>query len=773
MPVTPTYPGVYIEEIPSGVRTIVGVATSIGAFVDYFPQGPMNEAVEIFSYADFERIFGGLDTNSEASYAIQQFFLNGGTTAYVVRTTSGTSANAAKSAAIVLQDGATNNILLVTAANPGQWGNQVRVDIDYGTTDPSTLFNLTVTEVSFASGTTTVVATETFRNLTLDSTETDYVVEVVNARSQLVTVQSLGTNGRAAQSGTTSSAFSALQLRLEWQPGTAFVLGQFIVDANGNLQEVTTAGTTGGGPAQPAWSTTLSSTTPDGTVVWTLVSLAVGVVPFWAAGHAFSVGDRIVDSNGNIELVTVAGTSSAGPLVWPMTVGTTLADGGVTWKLIPTGTGMLFPAWSAQEAFPVGAEIVDSNGNLQRVTTSGTSGGTPPGWSTTIGNPTPDGGTTWTLVSPTRLAFDLTDTISVTLNGNPAFSTPVQLLAAGPPAAITVGWLVATLQGQIRAVDPSLSNATVTVVGSASTEVFLQIKAGTMNPSDMLHLAGSLAADLGLTAAGATNVQQYALGSGTAAGAQALPGGVASPGSNGTWNPTTDAAGVAQGSIGDQLLKTGMYALLDVDLFNILCIPVTALLPDTDAAQVAANATSLCTSRRAFYILDPPQEDGDRDTVDGIMNWLDQNGSLRSRNAAVYFPRVDIADPLNNFRLRRRRPAARWPALCAHRCGARRLEGAGRHRGQSRRRSELDYKLDRRRERRAQSAGHQLPAQLPGLRHHLLGRAHARRRRSAGGRLEVHSRAAAGSVPGGEPLPRHRSGWCSSRTTNRCGRRSA
>lgn len=47
MPIAPTYPGVYIEEIPSGVRTITGVATFIGAFVDYFPSGPMNEAVQI------------------------------------------------------------------------------------------------------------------------------------------------------------------------------------------------------------------------------------------------------------------------------------------------------------------------------------------------------------------------------------------------------------------------------------------------------------------------------------------------------------------------------------------------------------------------------------------------------------------------------------------------------------------------------------------------------------------------------------------------------
>ena len=64
MPVTPTYPGVYIEEIPSGVHPITGVATSIAAFVDFFKRGPMNEAAEVFSFADFERVFGGLDTRS-------------------------------------------------------------------------------------------------------------------------------------------------------------------------------------------------------------------------------------------------------------------------------------------------------------------------------------------------------------------------------------------------------------------------------------------------------------------------------------------------------------------------------------------------------------------------------------------------------------------------------------------------------------------------------------------------------------------------------------
>jgi uncharacterized protein len=85
VPTTPTYPGVYIEEIPSGVRTITGVATSITAFVGRTRRGPDNEPVTINSFADFERTFGGLWELSTVSYAVRDFYLNGGSQAIVVR----------------------------------------------------------------------------------------------------------------------------------------------------------------------------------------------------------------------------------------------------------------------------------------------------------------------------------------------------------------------------------------------------------------------------------------------------------------------------------------------------------------------------------------------------------------------------------------------------------------------------------------------------------------------------------------------------------------
>ncbi|HKQ29817.1 MAG TPA: phage tail sheath C-terminal domain-containing protein [Burkholderiales bacterium] len=184
-----SYPGVYIQEIPSGVRTVTSVSTSIGAFVDFFPKGPMNEAVQIFGMGDFERIYGGLDDRSAASYAISQFFLNGGGEAFVVRVTNATTP--AVAAAVTVQDeGANEDILTFSASNEGEWGNTLRVDIDHDTADPTTLFNVTVTLYD-GDGTTAKarpLVAEKFLNLSVDSGQTRFVETVINDESALVRV---------------------------------------------------------------------------------------------------------------------------------------------------------------------------------------------------------------------------------------------------------------------------------------------------------------------------------------------------------------------------------------------------------------------------------------------------------------------------------------------------------------------------------------------------------------------------------------------------------
>ena len=70
MPATLTYPGVYPQEIPSGVRTIVGVATSITAFIGKAQRGPVDRPVTINGFGDFERTFGGLWKESSLGFAV-------------------------------------------------------------------------------------------------------------------------------------------------------------------------------------------------------------------------------------------------------------------------------------------------------------------------------------------------------------------------------------------------------------------------------------------------------------------------------------------------------------------------------------------------------------------------------------------------------------------------------------------------------------------------------------------------------------------------------
>jgi phage tail sheath protein FI len=178
---TYTYPGVYIQEIPSGVHTITGVSTSNTAFVDFFPRGPVDEAVEITSFGDFERIFGGLDARSESSYGIMQYYLNGGQTAFVVRVAPG----ALTASGWLEGSSPPQHSLLVSAASAGAWGNFIDIAVDHNI-DPqllaadATLFNLVAREFQQVGTTRIPVSVETYRNLSMNKLSPRYALTVVN-----------------------------------------------------------------------------------------------------------------------------------------------------------------------------------------------------------------------------------------------------------------------------------------------------------------------------------------------------------------------------------------------------------------------------------------------------------------------------------------------------------------------------------------------------------------------------------------------------------------
>jgi phage tail sheath protein FI len=212
-----TYPGVYVQEIPSGTHTIAGVATSITGFVGFLRRGPPNTPVQCLNFGDFQRVFGGLDSNSVTSFQVSQFFLNGGTEAWVSRlyaasappvqpTTALTGAPppskpAPPSAGPPTQT-AGSTVLTLESQNPGKWGGNVFVTVDY-MTNQLNAFNLTATlyapssNSNSSAGSYSVVQAQSVPGVTLDPTQPNSIVEVMqsgsNPNAQLLAVPDLPT----------------------------------------------------------------------------------------------------------------------------------------------------------------------------------------------------------------------------------------------------------------------------------------------------------------------------------------------------------------------------------------------------------------------------------------------------------------------------------------------------------------------------------------------------------------------------------------------------
>src|SRR6266436_4528809 len=157
MPATLTYPGVYIEEIPSGVRTITGVATSITAFIGRAARGPTDRdkdsPVTINSFGDFERIFGGLWADSSLGFAVRDFFLNGGNQAIIVHLHHPESNDNAKPS----KSKVTVGDIKLEAVYEGKWGAYLRATVDTDVSQDvadrlgvskADLFNLTVRDAA-------------------------------------------------------------------------------------------------------------------------------------------------------------------------------------------------------------------------------------------------------------------------------------------------------------------------------------------------------------------------------------------------------------------------------------------------------------------------------------------------------------------------------------------------------------------------------------------------------------------------------------------------
>ena len=117
-------PGVYVEELPAGSAPMEGVSTSTAGFVGLAQKGPAVGVPQLVtSPADFKRMYGGYLSENEygeyrfLAYAVDQFFMNGGSRAFIVRVVP-SDAQCAKG---------SNTVLAISAKNEGTWGDDIRV----------------------------------------------------------------------------------------------------------------------------------------------------------------------------------------------------------------------------------------------------------------------------------------------------------------------------------------------------------------------------------------------------------------------------------------------------------------------------------------------------------------------------------------------------------------------------------------------------------------------------------------------------------------------
>lgn len=190
----PTYltPGVYIEEIPSGVKPIEGVATSVAAFVGYTTKGPVGTAVSISGFDDYVRQFGAIrDLGSQPQgdpmgFSLAAFFQNGGTRAYVVRLAEDDSPDDPLDEALgyIRSPVEPTDVLEFEAVNAGTWANGLVARVVAKAADPS-LYTVTIGRLDDRGE---LVVLETFDNVSLDPGSPRFVEAVVNGVSENLNV---------------------------------------------------------------------------------------------------------------------------------------------------------------------------------------------------------------------------------------------------------------------------------------------------------------------------------------------------------------------------------------------------------------------------------------------------------------------------------------------------------------------------------------------------------------------------------------------------------
>jgi phage tail sheath protein FI len=539
MPPTLTAPGVYIQELPAASRSIAGVSTSLTAFVGPASRGPVNEPTKVTSWAEFERMFGGLSPASTMTQTVRHYFQNGGTEALVVRVVN-----------------AEMLVLSATAAALSAPGfARLRATVAPGA---GTQFDLTVALVDAS----------------------DAVIDDGNPYTATVTLDTAAPNLAAVDAMATGH-------------GTPVLL----VTAAGDFPTVVPA----------AGLITAPAHTPGTVTVGSGAMMATGTVD---VGLRLAVTDAASAVAGFDHLAITVANRNPGAGTFDLTIA--LADAANT-------------------------VLADANDDPFTVTLTGLD-----------------------------ISADYGAQIAAAATATAPAITPVELVGGAPPALPHDGTTVSVAAGDAHIATIATRRAVLTAASEGAWGNRLQATVSYEDATgDAFHLrVAEVAADgavvneevfynLSTTSSSAGFVERVLDERSALARVQSVVTLGALPA---TTVPTTTFSGGADGGPprttddiqGSALDRTGIQALVTVDLFNLLCVPLETW-STSNAGHVAlwSAVIAFANDHQAVALVDPPAEWITAAAAVAGANTL----TLRDHNAALYFPRIRVPDPLNENRL--------------------------------------------------------------------------------------------------------------------------
>jgi hypothetical protein len=609
MPITPTYPGVYVEEIPSGVRTIVGVSTSIAVFIGRASQGPLDKPVLCLNYSDFERNFSSDTIYSDMPRYVKLFFMNGGTQCYAMRI-----ANGASPATVSLQSEAGVDVLDLTAKQAGLSGESIRAAVTYKGQQPEASFNMEIFRWEInAVGNKVKKDREEWKNLSMNPNSNHYAPDFITQNSKLVDAalspgaaavtinNGFSQSGRPIPYSSTAGDEDSLHTSLSTLIGSTVSTNKFKITVDGNRPvEIDLSSIN---IASDIRSDSIANTVTDittaikgiieteftnegftGITVNVTLDDVAGLIPPAAEGDKakfLRISSANASNNCDVYIQPASDSDCAASLM----LGT--AQGGLEVSayavLRPAPTGITFKASDPNSIIKLANEVEENFTTIQLS-------------ESIVFKPSPDSGTKI-----------YKDSYSSSPNGNndgvrqnlALIRDAINNHAAANPR--TFSWK-AELWGYRLALLPGGDDENLLLSTFATTTYNIATSSCT------------------------NNVQYYSVGTGGTTGFQ------------------TPAASLASEGTAPQISDyDNAYEIIDkeVDLFNLMILP-----PDANPAQPMSDlwgaASVFCQKRRAFLLMDAPGNWTNAQTASNEVDNL-RIGLIKDYSA-LFFPRITIND---------------------------------------------------------------------------------------------------------------------------------